>query len=76
MFMIVVWCWRMEERASVSIQGLSAEGVRFSACGNTIKKMGNLLGEEPQLNPNATRVDAGVVRIIDLTSAGYTLVKP
>ncbi len=58
------------------IQGLSAEGVRFSACGNTIKKMGNLLGEEPRLNPNATRVDAGVVRIIDLTSAGYTLVKP
>ena len=58
------------------IGGLTAEGVRFAACSNTISKMTKLLGHEPAINPNATRVGAGVVRIIELTDNGYTLVKP
>lgn len=58
------------------IQGLASEGVRFAACGNTMKKMSKVLGHEPALNANATNVGAGVVRIIDLVEAGYTLVKP
>jgi len=58
------------------IQSLNAEGVRFAACSNTIKKMNKKLGHDPELNPNATKVAAGVVRIIDLTDEGYTLVKP
>ena len=58
------------------ISGLSAEGVRFAACSNTISKMAKQLGHEPAINPNATRVGAGVVRIIELTDNGYTLVKP
>lgn len=58
------------------IQSLNAEGVRFAACSNTIKKMNKILGHDPELNPSATKVAAGVVRIIDLTDAGYTLVKP
>jgi len=58
------------------IQGLSTNGVRFAACNNTLTAMTKQLGEKPQLNSNAKVVDAGVVRVIDLTSEGYTLVKP
>lgn len=58
------------------IQGLAANGVRFSACSNTMKKMTKQLGEKPDLNPNAKQVVAGVVQIIDLVEKGYTLVKP
>lgn len=58
------------------IQGLVDNGVRFSACANTIKSMTKKLGHKPELNPNAVTVDAGVVRILELTKAGYTLIKP
>lgn len=54
----------------------SDSGVRFSACENTIVHFTKMLEGEPELNPHATRVSAGVVRIIDLTSQGYTLIKP
>lgn len=58
------------------ISGLSDNGVRFAACGNTKKKMTQQLGKEPVLNSNATVVPAGVVRIVDLVNEGYILVKP
>lgn len=58
------------------IKGLDSNGVRFAACSNTIAKMTKNLGHEPELNPYAVHVDAGVVRILELTSQGYTLVKP
>lgn len=58
------------------IQGLAASGVRFSACGNTMKGMTKQLGEKPELNANAKMVKAGVVQIVDLVTAGYVLVKP
>jgi uncharacterized protein len=60
---------RIEQLASDS-------GVRFSACENTIAHFTKMLDGEPELNPHATRVSAGVVRIMDLTSQGYTLIKP
>lgn len=58
------------------IDGLSDNGVRFAACKNTISAFTKTLGHEPKLLPQATPVSAGVVRIIDLTEKGYTLVKP
>jgi uncharacterized protein len=58
------------------IDGLSGQGVRFSACENTIKSFTKKLGHAPVLNPHAVPVSAGVVRIIDLVSQGYTLIKP
>lgn len=58
------------------IDGLSQSGVRFAACSNTIKAFTKKLGEEPTLDSHANRVDAGVVRIVDLVDQGYTLVKP
>lgn len=53
----------------------SAE-VRFSACSNTIRGMAATLGHEPAINPQASKVSAGIVRILDLVNQGYTLVKP
>jgi intracellular sulfur oxidation DsrE/DsrF family protein len=58
------------------IDGLTDSGVRFAACGNTIGKITKNLGHEPAINPHATRVQAGVVRILELTNQGYTLIKP
>lgn len=59
------------------IQGLADSGVKFNACSNTIRAMTKKRdGDEPVLNPNATRVEAGIVRIVDLVNQGYILVKP
>ena len=58
------------------IDSLVGNGVRFSACENTIKNMGKKLGHDPDLSKHAVKVNAGVVRIIDLVKKGYTLVKP
>ncbi len=58
------------------IEGLGEQGVRFSACSNTYRKMTSLLGQEPALNARATRVSAGVVRILELVDQGYVLIKP
>jgi len=58
------------------IDGLTQSGVRFAACGNTLAKMTATLGSEPALNPHATVVPGGIVRIKELTDQGYLLVKP
>lgn len=59
------------------VASLAAEGVKFNACGNTIKKMTKMHnGVAPKIISKATIVPAGVVRIIDLQSQGYKLIKP
>ncbi len=59
------------------IDGLVREsGVRFAACENTIAAVTRMRGSAPDLHPQATHVNAGVVRIMDLTANGYTLIKP
>jgi len=58
------------------INGLSANQIRFSACGNTMKKMAKKSGKTPKLNSNAKVVEAGAVRIVDLVGQGYTLIRP
>ncbi|MGA7593912.1 MAG: DsrE family protein [Gallionella sp.] len=58
------------------IDSLSQSGVRFSACGNTLKNMTKQLGYEPKLNPDAKVVPAGVVRIGDLVRQGYVYIRP
>jgi intracellular sulfur oxidation DsrE/DsrF family protein len=58
------------------IDSLSQSGVKFAACGNTIKGMAKLLGEEPKLNPVAKVVPGGIVRIGELVKQGYIYVKP
>ncbi len=58
------------------IAGLTESGVRFAACNNTISNMTKILGSAPKLNPNATVVPGGIVRIKELADLGYLLVKP
>jgi intracellular sulfur oxidation DsrE/DsrF family protein len=66
----------VENENKKRIQSLADNGVRFAACGNTVRNMGKILGEEPVLNKNATTVSAGVVRILDLEKQGYKIIKP
>ena len=58
------------------LDSLSQSGVRFSACGNTLKGMTKALGETPQLNKVATVVPGGIVRIGELVKQGYIYIKP
>ncbi len=58
------------------IDSLSQSGVKFAACGNTLKGMAKQLGEEPKLNPAAKVVPGGIVRIGELVKQGYIYVKP
>ena len=58
------------------IDGLAGQGVRFSACENTIAIFTKKLGAPPELTPHAVAVAAGVVRIMDLVGEGYILIKP
>jgi len=58
------------------IEGLTETGVRFAACNNTINNMTKTLGHAPALNPKATVVPGGIVRIKELADQGYLLVKP
>ena len=59
------------------VTGLAGSGVKFSACGNTIRKLTKKnKGKAPKLHAAATRVPAGVIRIIELQEKGYTLIRP
>lgn len=51
-------------------------GVKLHACSNTVKNMAKNLGYTPALNPLAQSPGPGVIRIVDLVSQGYILVKP
>jgi intracellular sulfur oxidation DsrE/DsrF family protein len=53
------------------IEKLSAQGVRFSACGNAVAHTTVMLGYAPKLVPAAR-----IVRVHDLSVAGYFVDKP
>lgn len=58
------------------IQSLAAEGVRFSACENTIAAMAKKLGHPPELTSEARLVPAGIVRLVELNQAGFFVSRP
>jgi len=58
------------------IAALSQNGVRFSACQNTVKGMTKVLGHPPEINKQAVSVPAGIVRIAELTDEGYMVIRP
>jgi intracellular sulfur oxidation DsrE/DsrF family protein len=61
---------------SKRLDSLAMSGVKFSACGNTLKGMTKLMGEAPKLNPSAGVVPGGIIRIGELVHQGYIYVKP
>jgi intracellular sulfur oxidation DsrE/DsrF family protein len=50
--------------------------VEFIACQNTLDSMARKEGKTPPLVKNATPVKAGVVRLIELSEQGWTIVRP
>lgn len=58
------------------VSSLAAQGVRFDICENTLRTIKREKGSVPALNPNATKVPAGVARIMTLVKEGYILVRP
>lgn len=58
------------------IAALTQEGVEFDACHNTMEGMARKLGHMPVLVPEAVIVPAGVIRIVQLESHGFTYIKP
>ena len=60
----------------IGLIAIQQENVSFSACGNTMKKMGKKEGKAITLIPEATKVPAGVVRIMELQEMGYLYVRP
>ncbi len=64
------------EVSTPRIDGLQANGVKFSACLNTVAAIKRKTGKEPKLNKHSIKVEGGVARIMDLVGKGYTLIKP
>lgn len=54
----------------------SMPNVAFHACGNTIEGMTKKEGKVPPIVANATIVPAGVVTLMELGEAGWTIVRP
>ncbi|HZP75752.1 MAG TPA: hypothetical protein VFB45_06380 [Pseudolabrys sp.] len=50
--------------------------VSFKACQNTIDNMSKREGKEIPIVDNAERVPAGIVRLIELSEKGWTIVRP
>lgn len=58
------------------IKALAGDGVRFSACDNTIHAMTKKLGHPPELTSEARIVPAGIVRLVALNKAGFFVSRP
>lgn len=59
------------------IKSLAVQGITFSACGNTIKKITKKRkGKAPKLVAGVKVVPAGVQRIIELQEQGYAYIRP
>jgi len=62
-----------ENEQARRIKSLADSGIKFSACGNTMKKMKRKTSD---LISVADKVPAGVARIVELQEAGWSYVRP
>jgi len=60
----------------IETMSLEIPGLRFSACGNTHRKMSQKVGKDVVLMAEADIVPSGVVRLIELQQEGYAYVRP
>ena len=60
----------------ISTMSLELEGLTFSACGNTLRKMSEKAGHDVALMDEAVVVPSGVVRLVELQEQGYAYVRP
>ncbi|WP_372604522.1 hypothetical protein [Actibacterium sp.] len=54
----------------------SVPNVQFSACGNTLAGMARKEGKEPELFDFVNVVPGGVVRLMELDTMGYFVIRP
>lgn len=60
----------------VATMALEMDNLTFSACGNTLRKMGAKQGQDVVLMDEARVVPSGVVRLIELQEQGFAYVRP
>ena len=60
----------------IASMSLEIEGLKFSACANTIAGMTKKEGKAPVILDEAGVVPSGVVRLVELQEVGYSYVKP
>ena len=58
------------------VKSLAMQDIKFSACGNTMKKMEKKSGKPVALTEGVDTVPAGVVRIMELQQEGYAYIRP
>jgi hypothetical protein len=58
------------------IPSLAMQDIKFSACGNTMKKMAKRKGSPVVLLEGVGEVQAGVLRIMELQQQGYAYIRP
>ena len=58
------------------VKSLAMQDIKFSACGNTMKKMEKKTGKPVVLTEGVEVVPAGVVRIMELQEEGYAYLRP
>lgn len=66
----------MESDNTNRVASLAKEGVTFSACGNTMKKIEKKTGSAPVLTEGVQVVPGGLLRIMELQEAGYSYIRP
>ena len=62
-----------DSKSTKRVPNLAMQDISFSACGNTMKKMGKQDGD---LVDGVKVVQAGVLRIMQLQEQGYSYVRP
>jgi len=65
-----------KNKQATRVKSLAAQNIRFSACGNTMKKVTKKTGKKPALTDGVNVVKAGVGRIMELQADGYAYVRP
>ena len=60
----------------IAALSLASPDITFSACGNTLNKLVEKAGHDVALVDEARIVPAGVVRLMELQSEGYSYLKP
>lgn len=60
----------------ISTMSLEFDNLKFSACGNTHRKMSEKAGKSVPLMSEAVVVTSGVVRLMELQEMGYSYVRP
>ncbi len=60
----------------IETMSLAMPTLKFSACGNTHRKMTKKSGKKVPLISEASKVPSGVVRLIGLQEQGYSYIKP